>query len=78
MERDRFSHLWNALKYSSSIFPLLLSAYQQTIPKRAAAEFENLLILLMIINSAFLLYWDVVMDWGMRHAARKSIGCCLL
>jgi hypothetical protein len=76
MERDRFSHLWNALKYSSSIFPLLLSAYQQTIPKRAAAEFENLLILLMIINSAFLLYWDVVMDWGMRQGNPLGVAFC--
>lgn len=56
---DRFQHLWNALKYSTSIFPLCLSAYQKTVMKERAHELEVYLILLLIINAAYALWWDV-------------------
>ena len=75
-ERNRFSHLWNALKYSTSIFPLCLSAYQQTIPPKAARELENLLMLLLVINSVFALYWDIVMDWGMMQENPIGVAVC--
>jgi len=75
-EKNRFSHLWNALKYSSSIFPLCLSAYQQTIPKRAAKDLDTLLIVLMILNSSYSLYWDIVMDWGMWQENPLGVAFC--
>jgi hypothetical protein len=43
----RFSHLWNALKYTTSMFPLCLSAYQKTIGADNAKQLENLLIILL-------------------------------
>lgn len=55
----RYQHLWNALKYCTSIFPLCLSAYQKTVMKHRAADLEILLILLLIINAAYALWWDV-------------------
>ena len=74
--RNRFQHLWNAAKYVSSILPLIVSAYQQTIPKRAAAEWESTLIGLMVINSTFSLYWDIVMDWGMWSGNPLGVILC--
>lgn len=56
----RFSHLWNALKYATSIFPLLLSAYQKTIDPKRAEGLEAYLIILITINAAYALYWDIV------------------
>ncbi|KAL7565037.1 hypothetical protein ACA910_020748 [Epithemia clementina (nom. ined.)] len=75
-ERNRFSHLWNALKYTTSIFPLCLSAYQKTISKRAGEDLENVLILLLVINSVFALYWDIVMDWGMMQENPIGVAVC--
>ena len=75
-ERNRFSHLWNALKYSTSIFPLCLSAYQQTIPKRAGEDLENRLLFLLVVNSVFALYWDIVMDWGMMQENPIGVVVC--
>jgi len=49
----RYQHLWNALKYSTSIFPLVLSAYQKTIAKDRAADLEVYLILLLFINASY-------------------------
>jgi EXS family len=64
-QHNRFSHLANAVKYGSSIFPLLVSAYQKTVSAAASVRLEPLLILLLVINALYALYWDVVMDWGL-------------
>jgi EXS family len=64
-QHSRFSHLANAVKYGSSIFPLLVSAYQKTVSAAASVRLEPLLILLLVINALYALYWDVVMDWGL-------------
>lgn len=66
----RYNHLMNALKYSTSIFPLCLSAYSKTFsedPNHDKDRFELYLIILLVINSCYAFYWDVVMDWGMMH-----------
>ncbi|EEC48547.1 predicted protein [Phaeodactylum tricornutum CCAP 1055/1] len=63
-DAHRAAHLWNALKYSTSVFPLCLSAYQKTVSAKRALELEPYLIGLVIINSTYALYWDIVMDWG--------------
>lgn len=55
----RYQHLWNALKYSTSIFPLLLSAYQKTTMAERADELEIYLIVLLAINASYSLWWDV-------------------
>jgi EXS family len=65
IQHNRFSHLANAVKYGSSIFPLLVSAYQKTVSAAASVRLEPLLILLLVINALYALYWDVVMDWGL-------------
>lgn len=73
---NRFSHLANAVKYSTSIFPLLVSAYQKTVSAATSSNLEPLLILLLVINALYALYWDVVMDWGLLQnptAVCKSI-----
>lgn len=74
--RGRFNHLWNALKYSSSIFPLCLSAYQKTVSDELEKSLEKYLILLLAINSLFSLYWDIVMDWGMMQANPIGMTLC--
>jgi hypothetical protein len=76
-DRSKYSHLWNALKYSTSIFPLCLSAYQKTIRPKAAQDLEVYLILLLVINALYALYWDIVMDWGMMKnpTAAASVIC---
>jgi hypothetical protein len=46
---NRYQHLANALKYSTSIFPLVLSAYQKTLSNPDdAAKWEGLLIALLV------------------------------
>jgi len=70
----RFDHLWNALKYSTSIFPLLLSAYQKTIDPKKAKGLEVYLIILLAINALYALYWDIVMDWGMMQKPRQAVA----
>lgn len=75
-EKGRFNHLWNALKYSSSIFPLCLSAYQKTVSDELEKSLEKYLILLLVINSLFSLYWDIVMDWGMMQANPIGMTLC--
>jgi hypothetical protein len=72
----RFSHLWNALKYSTSIFPLLLSAYSKTVGAAAREEeLETYLVLLLAINALYALYWDIVMDWGMMQNPTAVVVC---
>jgi EXS family len=45
----RYQHMMNAFKYSTSIFPLLLSAYQKTLDDpEAAAKWETTLIVLLV------------------------------
>lgn len=75
-EKGRFNHLWNGLKYSSSIFPLCLSAYQKTVSDELEKDLEKYLILLLVINSVFSLYWDIVMDWGMMQANPVGMALC--
>lgn len=58
---SRYQHLWNALKYSTSIFPLCLSAYQKTVMKERAHELEAYLIFLLAINAGYALWWDIGM-----------------
>jgi hypothetical protein len=74
---NRFDHLWNALKYSTSIFPLLLSAFQKTVSPKDAANLEVYLILLLIINALYALYWDIVMDWGMMKNLNAASAMCV-
>jgi hypothetical protein len=62
---NRYQHILNAIKYTTSIFPLCLSAYQATIDPEAAQKWEAVLIVLLVINALYALTWDVVMDWGM-------------
>jgi hypothetical protein len=50
LEKDpkKYQHLLNALKYSTSIFPLVLSAYQKTLQDPTkAAKYEPLLLILL-------------------------------
>lgn len=44
----RYQHLLNALKYATSIFPICVSAYQQTLPKESGAALEPVLIVLLV------------------------------
>jgi len=75
----RYQHFANAIKYSTSIFPLCLSAYQKTIDPIQAQDLEGLLILLLTINACYALYWDIVMDWGMMQnptaVVASAAGC---
>ena len=45
----RYQHILNAIKYSSSLFPLIVSAYQKTMAGAlVAVQLEKLLIVLMV------------------------------
>jgi len=63
----RYQHIANAIKYSTSLWPLILSAYQKTLSHEAAANLNRLLFFLLTINASYSLYWDIVMDWGMMQ-----------
>jgi EXS family len=81
-DSHKHQHMANAIKYTTSIFPLCLSAFQKTVSPALAASLEPLLIFLLIVNSVYALYWDVVMDWGMMHdssavLARSASAMCL-
>jgi len=75
----RYLHVLNAIKYSTSIFPLCLSAYQQTISPAIAAKWEGFLIFLLTLNALYALSWDIIMDWGMMQnpsaVAAHTIAC---
>jgi hypothetical protein len=74
---SKYDHLWNAGKYSTSIFPLCLSAFQKTVSPKQAAGLEGYLILLLIINTLYALYWDIVMDWGMMKNLNAASAMCI-
>lgn len=63
----RYQHTLNAIKYSTSLFPICLSAYQKVIGDYEAAALEKYLVILLIINSLYSYAWDILMDWGMMQ-----------
>ena len=72
----RYQHLLNALKYSSSLFPLCVSAYQKTLDDPVkAAQVDKILIILIVINSLYCLAWDIIMDWGMMDGVFADSSC---
>jgi len=72
----RYQHLLNALKYSSSLFPLCVSAYQKTLDDPVkAAQADKILIILIVINSLYCLAWDIIMDWGMMDGVFADSSC---
>ena len=78
----RYQHVLNAIKYSSSLFPLIVSAYQKTMAgAMVAKQLEYVLIILMIINATYCLIWDLVMDWGMldnpSEVISQTLGPCV-
>jgi EXS family len=44
----RYQHLLNALKYCTSIFPICLSAYQQTLSPEGSKALEGTLLALLV------------------------------
>jgi hypothetical protein len=70
MQNDpkRYQHMLNAIKYSTSLWPLLISAYQKVVEtEEEKAHLETALIVLFAINSTYSLAWDIIMDWGMMQ-----------
>ena len=58
----------NAIKYSTSLWPLLISAYQKVVStEEEKLMLERVLIVLLAINSTYSLAWDIIMDWGMMQ-----------
>lgn len=65
---NRYQHMLNAIKYSTSLWPLIVSAYQKVVTtEEEKARMETLLIILFAINSTYSLAWDIIMDWGMMQ-----------
>ncbi|KAL7435648.1 hypothetical protein ACHAXM_004862 [Skeletonema potamos] len=65
-DAKKYQHMLNAIKYSTSLWPLVVSAYQKTITsEKEKAALETFLIILLAINSTYSLVWDITMDWGM-------------
>lgn len=65
---NRYLHMLNAIKYSTSLWPLIVSAYQKVVTtEEEKARMETLLIILFAINSTYSLAWDIIMDWGMMQ-----------
>lgn len=78
---NRYQHVLNAIKYSTSLFPLIVSAYQKTQSgAQIADQLNTLLIILLAINSTYSLIWDITMDWGMMQnpsaIVERSMGQC--
>jgi hypothetical protein len=74
----RWAHFANAIKYSTSIFPLCLSAYSKTQGVEREKELEVYLVILLVINALYALYWDIVMDWGMmQNPTGAAASVCL-
>mmetsp|Transcript_19939 Transcript_19939/g.49636 ORF Transcript_19939/g.49636 Transcript_19939/m.49636 type:complete len:524 (+) Transcript_19939:291-1862(+) len=74
LSRDphKHHHLMNAFKYSTSMYPLILSAYLKTLSAGTnTTTLNRILVVLMIVNSSYSLYWDIVMDWGMMQDPYK-------
>ena len=70
----RYQHTLNAIKYSTSLFPLIVSATLKTdLGLRYAEDLEILLIALMVVNSLYSFVWDVLMDWGMMQNPRAVL-----
>ena len=62
----RYQHMLNTIKYSTSLWPLIVSAYQKVVTtEEEKATAEKVLITLFVINSTYSLAWDIIMDWGM-------------
>jgi len=71
IDPKRYQHVLNAIKYSTSLFPLIVSASTKTdFGQSHKPMLEKLLIVLMIVNSLYSFAWDVVMDWGMMDNPR--------
>mmetsp|Transcript_32698 Transcript_32698/g.55295 ORF Transcript_32698/g.55295 Transcript_32698/m.55295 type:complete len:246 (+) Transcript_32698:1-738(+) len=67
-DAKKYQHMLNAIKYSTSLWPLVVSAYQKTITnEKEKAALEAFLIVLLAINSTYSLAWDIIMDWGMMQ-----------
>ena len=67
-DAKKYQHMLNAIKYSTSLWPLVVSAYQKTITNESEkAALEIFLIVLLAINSTYSLAWDIIMDWGMMQ-----------
>lgn len=67
-DSKKYQHMLNAIKYSTSLWPLVVSAYQKTITsEKEKAALETFLIVLLAINSTYSLAWDIIMDWGMMQ-----------
>lgn len=79
---NRYQHVLNAIKYSTSLFPLIVSAYQKTdAAKTVMTELEIFLIILLVINATYSLIWDITMDWGMMKkpniVVERAMGQCV-
>ena len=44
----RFDNIFNAVKYSTSLFPICLSAYQKTLSAEEAHDFDALFVVLLM------------------------------
>jgi len=73
--QKRYQHVLNAIKYSSSLLPLIVSAYQKTMAgEKFAKQLEIVLIILLFVNATYSLIWDIVMDWGMLDNPSAIVG----
>jgi hypothetical protein len=60
--------VWYNGQYSTSLWPLLVLAYQKVVETDAErARLETALVVLFAINSTYSLAWDIIMDWGMMQ-----------
>mmetsp|Transcript_7094 Transcript_7094/g.15387 ORF Transcript_7094/g.15387 Transcript_7094/m.15387 type:complete len:493 (+) Transcript_7094:123-1601(+) len=70
----RYQHMLNAIKYSTSLWPLIVSAYQKVVTtEEEKAMCEKILIVLFLINSTYSLAWDIIMDWGMMQNPQNMV-----
>ncbi|KAL7536171.1 hypothetical protein ACHAWF_005392 [Thalassiosira exigua] len=70
----RYQHTLNAIKYSTSLWPLVVSAYQKVVESpEEKAKLERVLVALFVVNSTYSLAWDIVMDWGMMQDPQAMV-----
>ncbi|EED91641.1 predicted protein [Thalassiosira pseudonana CCMP1335] len=70
----KYQHMLNAIKYSTSLWPLCVSAYEKTVTSPEEKAFlEKVIIALLAINSTYSLAWDITMDWGMMQSPQVVV-----
>jgi hypothetical protein len=69
-DERKMQHIWNALKYLTSI-SVLASSYLWSIESTLSSE--KIWTICILVSSLFGYYWDMVYDWGLGNLNGKFL-----